>query len=192
MNTPLSPMSTTVVHPWFGALDSRVGQDADVCWEQTLNVNGAPVQVQLWVAHGTRFDPARLDAFAALLHDADRLDAHARQHLRDDATQLPGYIEFHVTQQRHSPVLAALTENGAHPTVAPAAFVQAMRLHAIALWYGSEASPYQMPFIIDGEPRLEPSAPMVMDYMIDPAHSDEILAVKLSLDGVVTDIAWES
>lgn len=63
------------------------------------------------------------------------------------------------------------------PTV-PAAFVAAMTLNGIALWH-------QDPFD-------EGSGPLVLDYMIDPDHSDEILAVSATAAGEIEEINWES
>ena len=53
-----------------------------------------------------------------------------------------------------------------------------MTLHSIGLWH-------QDPFD-------EGSGPLVLDYMIDPDNSDEILAVSVAADGEITEINWES
>lgn len=36
------------------------------------------------------------------------------------------------------------------------------------------------------------STPIVADYMIDPSASDEILAVKMTVDGQIVSVEWES
>lgn len=53
-----------------------------------------------------------------------------------------------------------------------------MTLNGIALWH-------QDPFD-------EGSGPLVLDYMIDPDHSDEILAVSATAAGEIEEINWES
>ena len=54
------------------------------------------------------------------------------------------------------------------------AFVSAMRLTNIGLWFTVEGSP------------------VVLDYRLDPEASDQILAVKCDAQGQVVSIDWES
>ena len=59
----------------------------------------------------------------------------------------------------------------------PAAFADTMTLYGIALWH-------QDPF---GE-----GDALVLDYMIDPERSDQILAVSCTAAGDITGVNWES
>jgi len=38
----------------------------------------------------------------------------------------------------------------------------------------------------------EPDGQVVLDYQIDPKHSDQILAVKLTANGALVSVDWES
>ena len=56
-------------------------------------------------------------------------------------------------------------------------FVAEMQIKSIGLWYS----------IYDGA-----IGEVIIDYMIRPEESDEILAVKYNLDGEIVAINWES
>ena len=56
-------------------------------------------------------------------------------------------------------------------------FVAEMQIEAIGLWYSTDEE--------DGED-------VMVDYMIRPEESDQILAVDFSLDGEILAIDWES
>ena len=53
-------------------------------------------------------------------------------------------------------------------------FVTAMKINNVGIWYCLS------------------KAEIIVDYMIDPDQSDEILAVRFNLDGSFSSIAWES
>ena len=53
-------------------------------------------------------------------------------------------------------------------------FVTAMKINNVGLWYCVSKDE------------------IIVDYMIDPDQSDEILAVRFNLDGSFSSIAWES
>lgn len=71
-------------------------------------------------------------------------------------------------------MIDSLAPNGDAAAVNVDTFVAAMALYRIGLWLS------------------ETSSPVVMDYMIDKEHSDEILALKLTANGQMISIDWES
>ena len=161
-------------HPYFGRLDERALDAHDVIWEARLRVGAAITEVQLWVGPRTAPDAGVLDAFAARLAAADVLDVHARAALRATLQNERDYIDNHLDDPCDSAVIVALVDAAGGDEVSVDAFVAAMSLCGVGLWAG------------------EHDAPIVLDYMIDPEASDEILAVKMSLDGTVMSVDWES
>ena len=159
----------TLNHPYFGLLDSdALADEVDVLWERGVDVNGHSVNAQLWAAAEAELDASELDQFAARLQNLAELDQRARVALQDYLADDDSYITFHREEM----------DGGDELPDMPAAFVAAMTLHSIGLWH-------QDPFD-------EGSGPLVLDYMIDPDNSDEILAVSVAADGEITEINWES
>ena len=111
---------------------------------------------------------AQLWAAAEAELDASKLDQRARAALQDYLADDDSYLTHHREEM----------DGGDELPDTPAAFVAAMTLHSIGLWH-------QDPFD-------EGSGPLVLDYMIDPDNSDEILAVSVAADGEITGINWES
>ena len=168
-------------HPYFGALDSGALTETDVCWEGEAPLDGQPpAEVWLWVQPGLPFDAKRLDFFAALLQALPAHDQRARGQLVQYLQDAPEYLRFHLEELADTPVLDKLTHNSVRSEVPVQDFVAAMQLKNIGLWLEN---------VNEDD---APSTSVVMDYMIDPEHSDEILAVKLGLDGEVMSIDWES
>ena len=155
-------------HPYFGALDTSDQDGTDVIWERDLELAGQPVDVALWANEELALDPAQLDAFANLLEDLPQLDTNARGFLTAELNEDDDFIAYHTDEVENFPALAAIAPNG---EIAIDDFVRAMRLCHIGLW-------------CDGV--------VVLDYQIDPDHSDQILAVKLDMHGALKDVSWES
>jgi len=163
-------------HAYFGKLDtSAIQRSVDVIWEREFSLNGATFTVWLWASPATELDKAKLDACAALLENMGALDATARQALRESLAEDRSYIDFHAEEIPDSEVMQQLLDaaNDA-AAITEENFVARMKLCGIGLWHDAT------------------SAPVVMDYMIDPDASDQILAVKAEQDGKVTVIDWES
>ena len=162
-------------HAYFGALDtSVVKQSVDVIWEREFSLNGVNFDVWLWASPSTELDATKLDAYAALLNNLNTLDATARQSLREFFADDRAYIDFHVEEIENSEVMQQLLLNAGDAEITEQAFVARMQLSGIGLWHDAT------------------SAPVILDYVIDPDASDEILAVKTEQDGNVTVIDWES
>jgi hypothetical protein len=68
--------------------------------------------------------------------------------------------------------MAALIDACQDSEILASVFVRAMQLQGINFWHGD--------------------AKYVVDYVIDPEHSNQILAVKIGLGDEVLDVAWES
>ena len=155
-------------HPYFGLLDSdAIEDDVDVLWESEADVAGRSVEIQIWARQGAEADAAELDQFAERLQNLAELDRRARaalvRYLQDDGE----YISLHREEMEGGDALPA----------EPAVFADAMTLYGIALWH-------QDPF---GE-----GDALVLDYMIDPERSDQILAVSCTAAGDITGVNWES
>ncbi|MEG0920035.1 MAG: DUF2004 domain-containing protein [Comamonas sp.] len=155
-------------HPYFGDLDTSDQDGTDVIWERDLELAGQPVDVALWANENQVLDPAQLDAFALLLEDLPELDAKARGFLTVELNEDDDFIAYHTDEVENFPALAAIAPDG---EISIDEFVRALRLCNIGLW-------------CDGT--------VVMDYQIDPDHSDQILAVKLDMQGGLKEVAWES
>lgn len=155
-------------HPYFGDLDTGDQDGTDVIWERDLVLAGQPVDVALWADENQVLDSTQLDAFAQLLQDLSALDANARGFLAVDLNEDDGFITYHTDEIESFPALAAIAPDG---NISIDDFVRALRLCSISLWS-------------DGN--------VVLDYQIDPDHSDQILAVKLDMHGALKEVAWES
>jgi hypothetical protein len=158
---------------WVGDLRCP-DASTDVIWERELNLGDAHVEVWLWMDPIESFDPIRLDAFAALLVDLNTLDASARDHLKTYLEADRSFIDDHVEALNETGVIAKLIQDADEEPIEADRFVAAMQLSRIGLWIGMSSSP------------------VVMDYVIDSEHSDQILAVKTTENGSVVSIDWES
>ena len=116
-----------------------------------------------------------LDTFAKLLQNLSGLDVYARQQLTKMLTQDKSYIEFHTEElAEDSEIISNLLVEADDREISIQDFSAAMHLTNIGMWLDF------------------PDAPIIMDYMIDPENSDEILAVKLTAEGQLVSIDWES
>ena len=149
-------------HPYFGLLDSDAIED-DVDVLWESEADVAGRSIEIQI-----WARQGAEADAERLQNLAELDRRARaalvRYLQDDGE----YISLHREEMDGGDALPA----------EPAAFADAMTLYGIALWH-------QDPFDED-------SGPLVLDYMIDPDNSDEILAVSVAADGEITEINWES
>lgn len=164
---------STFHHRYFGDLNASA-EDTDVVWERAFALNGATFDVSLWLGKHERLDDSMLDAFAALLEDLDALDAGARARLASYLEEDRAFIDYHVEELEGSDILYRLIDDAGGDAIETAAFIAAMRLKSIGLWVGMASSP------------------VVLDYVIDPENSDQILPVKAARDGSVVAIDWES
>ena len=160
-------------HPCFGELNTHyIKKSPDVIWERELNLNGQIIEAVLWANQDQILDAAQIDAFAAMTQDLSGLDAHARAHLLATLEADDEFIAYHTDEVENFPGVAAIAPDG---EVMPDVFMQAMKLTNIGLW--AEAVP-------DGL--------VILDYQIDPEHSDQILAVKITDQGKLVAVDWES
>ena len=157
-------------HHYFGELDTDDIEGRDVIWEDERQLNAQTFEICLWADAGQQLDTLQLDAFAALLQDLPALDAQARSHLLAELQTDDEFMRHHLEEVENFPRLAELAPDG---DMAAPDFVRAMVLVNIGLWADEPAS-------------------VVMDYQIDPEHSDQILAVKLTAQGELTAVHWES
>lgn len=164
-----------IAHAWFGDLDSDRFDDSDIVWERSFSLRDVDFDVWLWAGPDTEFDAGILDAFAARLNHLDAMDAEARESLRAYLTTNRDYIDFHVEELDGNDAIARAIGNSDGQSVTAEAFVAEMRLRKLGLWL-TDAS----------------SQPIVADYMIDPDASDQVLAVKMSAEGRVISVDWES
>lgn len=164
-------------HPYFGLLDTDALKKVDVIWGQSFSLNGATFDVSLWAGDtpGAPLDAPILDAFAKLLQDLPAFDIYARQQLAEMLTEDKSYIEFHTEElAEDSETISRLLIEADSGEISTPVFAATMHLTNIGLWLDI------------------PAAPIIMDYMIDPENSDEILAVKLTAEGQLVAIVWES
>jgi hypothetical protein len=164
-------------HLYFGLLDTDKLKKVDVIWEQSFSLNGATFDVSLWAGDipEAPLDATMLDALAKLLQDLPALDIYARQQLEEKLEVDKSYIEYHIEELADdSETVSSLLADADSSGVSPKTFAAAMRLTNIGMWLDI------------------PDAPIIMDYMIDPENSDEILAVKLTAENQLVAIDWES
>ena len=166
-----TPNTATIDYTQLSA-DNFIGL-SEVIWERKFILDTSSIDVHLWVGPEEP-NIERLDAFALLLGDLAALDAYARNQLKHYLKQDRLYIEEHVEILAGTPVIENLAPNGDAAAVNVDPFVAAMVLHRIGLRLSNTISP------------------VVMDYMIDKKNSDEILAVKLTANGQMITIDWES
>ena len=170
-------------HPHFGALDTnQLASEYDTLWtrEQVLGaLDCAPVRLQLWAKCNQTLSTARLDALAHSLSRLPELDVLARAQLTIYLQDDPSFIEAHCEPDALAVYTDWARQFAALGEVAVSDFVRALVLCRVGL-YASEDD------FTNGDERI------LMDYKIDPAHSDQILAVRLNQDGGFGTINWES
>ena len=157
-------------HEFFGELDLLNGlddglgfsDDVIVLWEE--EVNG--INTTLWYDKSIKITTEILDVFSNFLTNFGNNDEIARKALEAYLLEDSEYIDFH--REEIEPDLPEDVKE----------FVQCMKVTDIGFWVGGEDG--------DGEDII------IVDYMISPEESDEILAVKFNSNFEIMDIAWES
>ena len=153
-----------IKHAYFGELNTEELDGYDVLWEENIPYKNGNIIVFFWFCGKDDLSLERLDSFEKFLKDFDAIDGKARKALKTYLEEEPEYMNFHVEELENIP------ENVDD-------FVTEMQIKTIGLWYSIyEAS--------TGE--------VIIDYMIRPEESDEILAVKYDLNGEILAIDWES
>jgi len=153
-----------IKHAYFGELNTEGLDDYDVLWEENIPYKNGSVIVYFWFCGKNNLSVERLDSFEKFLKDFDAMDEKARKALKAYLEEEPEYLNFHAEELENIP------ENVDD-------FVAEMKIETIGLWYSNDEG--------DG-------ANVVVDYMIRPEESDEILAVKYHLNGEILAIDWES
>ena len=151
-------------HAYFGELNTEELDGYDVLWEKEIPYKNTSVKAEFWFCGEDDLSSERLDSFEKFLKNFDAVDEKVRKALKAYLEEEPDYMNFHAEELENIP------ENVDD-------FVTDMQIKTIGLWYSIyEAS--------TGE--------VIIDYMIRPEESDEILAVNFSLDGEIVAIDWES
>ena len=151
-------------HAFFGELNTEGLDDYDVLWEENIPYKNGNIIVFFWFCGEDDLSIERLDSFEKFLKDFDAVDEKARKALKAYLEEEPEYLDFHAEELENIP------ENIDD-------FVAEMQIETIGLWYSTEE---------------EDGVDVMVDYMIRPEESDEILAVNFSLDGKIVAIDWES
>ena len=151
-------------HPYFGKLNTEGLDDYDVLWEENIPYKNGNIIVFFWFCGKDDLSIERLDSFEKFLKDFDAVDEKARKALKSYLEEEPEYLNFHAEELENIP------ENVDD-------FVAEMQIETIGLWYSTEE---------------EDGVDVMVDYMIRPEESDQILAVNFSLDGEIVAIDWES
>ena len=157
-------------HSYFADLSTADIEGTDVIWEAEATLGDQSFDITLWADADQQLDGAQLDAFAALVQDLPALEAKARAILQAELEGDDAFMAHHLAEVDNFPALAAIAPNG---EISVADFVRAMRLTHIGLWANEPAS-------------------VILDFQIDPEHSDQILAVKLDGPGELVSVDWES
>ena len=153
-----------IKHAYFGELNTDELDGYDVLWEENIPYKNGNIIVFFWFCGKDDLSLERLDSFEKFLKDFDAVDEKARKALKAYLEEEPEYLNFHAEELENIP------ENVDD-------FVTEMQIKTIGLWYSIyEAS--------TGE--------VIIDYMIRPEESDEILAVKYDLNEEILAIDWES
>ena len=151
-------------HAYFGELNTEGLDDYDILWKGNIPYKNGSVRVKFWFCGKDDLSVERLDSFEKFLKGFDAVDEKSRKALKAYLEEEPEYLDFHAEELENIP------ENVDD-------FVTEMQIKSIGLWYSIyEAS--------TGE--------VIIDYMIRPEETDEILAVKYHLNGEILAIDWES
>ena len=151
-------------HAYFGELNTEGLDDYDVLWEEEIPYKNNAIRTTFWFCGEDDLSSERLNSFENFLKGFDKIDEKARKALKAYLEEDSGYLDFHAEELENIP------ENVDD-------FVAEMQIEAIGLWYSTDEE--------DGED-------VMVDYMIRPEESDQILAVDFSLDGEILAIDWES
>ena len=151
-------------HAYFGELNTEELNGYDVLWEKEIPYKNTSVQVEFWFCGEDDLSSERLDSFEKFLKDFDAVDEKVRKALKAYLEEEPEYLDFHAEELENIP------ENVDD-------FVTEMQIKSIGLWYS----------IYEGS-----IGEVIIDYMIRPEESDEILAVKYDLNEEILAIDWES
>ena len=151
-------------HTYFGELNTEELDGYDVLWEKEIPYKNTSVEAEFWFCGEDDLSSERLNSFEKFLKNFDAVDEKSRKALKAYLEEDSEYLNFHAEELENIP------ENIDD-------FVTEMQIKTIGLWYSIyEAS--------TGE--------VIIDYMIRPEESDEILAVKYHLNGEILAIDWES
>ena len=153
-----------IKHAYFGELNTEELDGYDVLWEENIPYKNGNIIVFFWFCGEDDLSSERLDSFEKFLKNFDAVDEKARKALKTYLEEEPEYMNFHVEELENIP------ENVDD-------FVAEMQIETIGLWYSTEE---------------EDGVDVMVDYMIRPEESDQILAVNFSLDGKIVAIDWES
>ena len=151
-------------HAYFGELNTEGLDDYDILWEENIPYKNGNIIVFFWFCGKDDLSLERLDLFEKFLKNFDAVDEKARKALKTYLEEEPEYMNFHAEELENIP------ENVDD-------FVAEMQIETIGLWYSTEE---------------EDGVDVMVDYMIRPEETDEILAVNFSLDGEIVAIDWES
>ena len=153
-----------IKHAYFGELNTEELDGYDVLWEENIPYKNGNIIVFFWFCGKDDLSLKRLDSFEKFLKNFDAVDEKARKALKTYLEEEPEYLNFHAEELENIP------ENVDD-------FVAEMKVETIELWYTiCERS--------IGE--------VIVNYMIRPEETDEILAVKYHLNGEILAIDWES
>ena len=151
-------------HAFFGELNTEGLDDYDVLWEENIPYKNGNIIVFFWFCGKDDLSVERLDSFEKFLKNFDAVDEKARKALKAYLEEDSEYLDFHAEELENIP------ENVDD-------FVAEMQIETIGLWYSTEE---------------EDGVDVMIDYMIRPEESDQILVVNFSLDGEIVAIDWES
>jgi hypothetical protein len=163
-------------HAHFGRVETSALDGTDVVWESTSQLGDDEVEVRLWAGPSSGPDAEELDKFAACLTNLSALDTAARAALRTYLHEDRYFIDYHLEELEESETVVRLVRDAAGEAVGVDSFAAVMRLSSVGLWLSG----------------LSDGPPVILDYMFDPDLSDQILAVKLTWDGTVVSVDWES
>ena len=151
-------------HAYFGELNTEGLDDYDILWKGNIPYKNGSVRVKFWFCGKDDLSVERLDSFEKFLKGFDAVDEKSRKALKAYLEEEPEYLDFHAEELENVP------ENVDD-------FVTEMQIKSIGLWYS----------IYEGS-----IGEVIIDYMIRPEETDEILAVKYHLNGEILAIDWES
>ncbi len=151
-------------HAYFGELNTEGLDDYDVLWEEEIPYKNNAIRTTFWFCGEDDLSSERLNSFEKFLKEFDKIDEKSRKALKNYLEEDAEYLNFHVEELENIP------ENIDD-------FVAEMQIKSIGLWYS----------IYEGS-----IGEVIIDYMIRPEESDEILAVKYDLNEEILAIDWES
>jgi hypothetical protein len=151
-------------HTYFGELNTEGLDDYDVLWEEEIPYKNNAIRTTFWFCGEDDLSSERLNSFEKFLKGFDKIDEKSRKALKNYLEEDAEYLNFHVEELENIP--KNIDD-----------FVAEMQIKSIGLWYS----------IYEGS-----IGEVIIDYMIRPEESDEILAVKYNLDGEIVAINWES